>query len=64
MLNTCAHAEITQYGKGDENRLYFKRELPAPVIQNVVNAIHLINLFNSAIGLPNTYPLDSTLSNV
>ena len=48
MLNTCAHAEITQYSRGDENRLYFYRELLAPVIQNLVNAIHSINLFNSA----------------
>lgn len=65
MLNTCAHAEITQYSRGDENRLYFYRELFAPVIQNLVNAIHSINLFNSANGLPITYPqLDSTISNV
>ena len=32
----------------------------APVVQKVDNAIHRINLYplNSAIGFPNTYPLD------
>ena len=36
----------------------------APVVQNVDNAIHQINVYplNSAIGFPNTYPLDSDLS--
>ena len=35
-----------------------------PVFQNVDNAIHRINVYplNSAIGFPNTYPLDSDLS--
>ena len=36
----------------------------APVFQMAVNAIHRINLYpmDSAIGSPNTYPLDSGLS--
>ena len=36
----------------------------APVVQKVDNAIHGINLcpVDSAIGFPNTYPLDSDLS--
>ena len=36
----------------------------APVVQKVDNTIHRINLYplNSAIGFPNTYPLDSDLS--
>ena len=36
----------------------------APVIQKVDGAIHGINLFpvDSAVGFPNTYPLDSDLS--
>ena len=36
----------------------------APVIQKVDGAIHRINLFpvDSAVGFPNTYPLDSDLS--
>ena len=35
----------------------------APVVQKVDNAIHRINLFpvHSAIGFPNTYPLDSDI---
>ena len=36
----------------------------APVVQKVDNAIHQINYYtvDSAIGFPNTYPLDSDLS--
>ena len=36
----------------------------APVVQNVDNAIHWINVYplNSAICFPNTYPLESDLS--
>ena len=36
----------------------------APVVQNVDNAIQRINFYqvDSAIGFPNTYPLDSDLS--
>ena len=36
----------------------------APVIQKVDSATHRINLspLDSAIGFPNTYPLDSDLS--
>ena len=36
----------------------------ASVIQKVDGAIHRINLFpvDSAVGFPNTYPLDSDLS--
>ena len=35
----------------------------APVVQNVDRAIHCINLcpLDSAISLPNSYPLDSDL---
>ena len=36
----------------------------APVVQKVDSAIHRINLYSldSAIGFPNTYPLDGDLS--
>ena len=36
----------------------------APVVQKVDSAIHRINRYrvDSAIGFPNTYPLDSDLS--
>ena len=36
----------------------------APVVQQVVSAIHWVNLYpcNSAIGFPSTYSLDSDLS--
>ena len=36
----------------------------APVVQKVDCAIHWINLYSldSAVGFPNTYPLDSDLS--
>ena len=36
----------------------------APVVQKVESAIHRINLYpmDSAIGFPNTYPLESDLS--
>ena len=36
----------------------------APVVQKMDSAIHRINLYSvdSAIGFPNTYPLDSDLS--
>ena len=36
----------------------------APVVQKVYNTIHRINLYpvDSAIGFPNTYPLDRDLS--
>ena len=36
----------------------------APVVQKVDSAIHWINLYlvGSAIGSPNTYPLDNDLS--
>jgi len=36
----------------------------APVVQEVDNAIHRINLYplDSTIGFPNIYPLDSNLS--
>ena len=36
----------------------------APVVQKVDSAIHRINVYppDSAIGFPNTYPVDSDLS--
>ena len=36
----------------------------APIVQNVDSAIHRINLYpvDNVIGFPNTYPLDSDLS--
>jgi len=36
----------------------------APVVQKLDSAIHRINLYpvDNAIGLPNTYPLDTNLS--
>ena len=36
----------------------------APVVQKADNAIHHIDLYpvNSALGFPNTYPLDRDLS--
>ena len=39
--------------------------IPAPVVQKVDNAIRWINLYSvdSVIGFPNTYQLDSDLSN-
>ena len=38
--------------------------LQAPVVQTLDSAIHRINHYpaDSAIGFPNTYPLDSDLS--
>ena len=38
--------------------------IQAPVVQKVDKAIHWINLYprDSAIGFPDTYPLDSDLS--
>ena len=37
----------------------------APVVQNLDSAIHRISLYpvDSAIGFPNTYPMDSDLTN-
>ena len=37
---------------------------PAPAVQKLDSATHRINLYpvGSAIGFPNTYPLDSDLS--
>ena len=42
--------------------LYLK--VRAPVVQKVYNTIHRINVYpvDSAIGFPNTYPLDRDLS--
>ena len=44
--------------------LHGYESLQAPVVQNVDNAIHRINLYpvDRAIGFHNTYPLDSDLS--
>ena len=38
--------------------------LLVPVVKSLDSAIHLINLYpaDSVIGFPNTYPLDSDLS--
>ena len=54
-------------GMGETNKnctIHWIEIYLAPVVQNVDNAIHRINVYplNSAIGFPNTYPLDSDLS--
>ena len=43
---------------------YKQWRVQAPVAQKVGNAIHRMNHYpvDSAIGFPNTYPLDSDLS--
>ena len=54
-------------GMGETNKnctIHWIEIYLAPVVQNVDNAIHRINVYslNSAICFPNTYPLDSDLS--
>ena len=43
---------------------YVQHDQQAPVVQKVDSAIHRINLYpvDSAIGFPDTYPLDNDLS--
>ena len=54
-------------GMGETNKnctIHWIEIYLAPVVQNVDNAIHWINVYplNSAIGFPNSHPLDSDLS--
>ena len=54
-------------GMGETNKnctIHWIEIYRAPVVQNVDNAIHRIDVYplNSAIGFPNTYPLDSDFS--
>ena len=54
-------------GMGETNKnctIHWIEIYLAPVVQNVDNAIHRINVYplNTAIGFSNTYPLDIDLS--
>ena len=54
-------------GLGETNKnctIHWVEIYLAPVVQNVDNAIHRINVYplNTAIGFSNTYPLDIDLS--